>query len=201
MLVRSSTTASTKKYALVVKDDSSGFFKLHPTVTADAPACASASLGWFKRFGVVKQWGSDQGTHFRNEVMKILARTLDSLGGRAPLTAFTGLPPTTPLTVVFSDDHEVEMSAAVLQRSEEQHLTQMAEVLEAMHRDVAETSDRRRMQARARRASKSKPPIFSVGDFVLAAMVTQHASKLVINWQEPKRIVRAISDWVFEGRA
>ncbi|KAE9351508.1 hypothetical protein PR003_g4855 [Phytophthora rubi] len=90
------------------------------------------------------------------------------------------------------------MSAEVLQRSREQHLAQMAEALEAMHRDVAETSDRRRMQARARRASKSKPPNFSVGDFVLVAMVTQHANKLTIDWQGPNRIVRAISDWVFE---
>ncbi|GMF48384.1 unnamed protein product [Phytophthora fragariaefolia] len=29
-------------------------------------------------------------------------------------------------------------------------------------------------------------------------MVTQHANKLAINWQGPKRIVRTISDWVFE---
>ncbi|GMF43538.1 unnamed protein product [Phytophthora fragariaefolia] len=120
------------------------------------------------------------------------------LGGQAPLTAFSGLPPPTPLTVAFSDDHVVEMSAEVLQRIQEHHLTQMAKVLEVMHRDVAETSDRRRMQARARRASKSKPPNFSVDDSVPVAMVTQHADKLTINWQGPKRIVRAISGWVFE---
>ncbi|KAG7387330.1 hypothetical protein PHYPSEUDO_014424 [Phytophthora pseudosyringae] len=74
----------------------------------------------------------------------------------------------------------------------------MAEAVEAMHRDIAETSERRLVLARARRASKSKPPNFATADFVLVAMVTQHANKLVINWHGPKRIVHAISNWEFE---
>ncbi|KAF4027458.1 hypothetical protein GN244_ATG20937 [Phytophthora infestans] len=74
----------------------------------------------------------------------------------------------------------------------------MARALEDMHHEVANTSDQRRIQARARQAARSKPPNFAVGDFVLVAGVLPLANKLAIKWQGPKRIVRAVTAWIFE---
>ncbi|OWZ07298.1 hypothetical protein PHMEG_00020325 [Phytophthora megakarya] len=122
----------------------------------------------------------------------------DKLGGPAPVTAFMGLPATTPLSTIFSANSVVEMDEETLRTKIMDHLTATAASLEPMHREVATCSDQRRMQARARRAAKAKPPNFSVDDFVLAATVIALPNKLAIKWQGPKRVVQAVSDWIFE---
>ncbi|POM64292.1 Hypothetical protein PHPALM_20207 [Phytophthora palmivora] len=148
------------KYVLVLKDDLSGYVELFPTTGPDAASCAVSLLSWFYRYGIVKQWVADQGTHFKNDVIAHLAKEIganhhfitaycpwangtvevvnrmllkcmravlserkmppskwepilgivqaalnhqpsDRLGGRAPITAFTGLPAMTPLAAIF----------------------------------------------------------------------------------------------------
>ncbi|GMF18554.1 unnamed protein product [Phytophthora fragariaefolia] len=248
---------SHNKYVLVVKDDFSSFTELYPAADPDASTCADALLQWFYRYGIVHQWVSDQGTHFKNEVIKKLAANVggnhhfttaycpwangtvevanrlllkcmravlserqmspskwesvlgmvkaalnqqpsDKLGGRAPVTAFMSLPATTPLATIFSADSVIEMDEETLRAKILEHLAATAASLEAIHREVAVTSDRRRLQARARRAAEAKPPNFSAGDFVLAATVIALPNKLAIKWQGPKRVVRALTDWIFE---
>ncbi|KAH9108632.1 hypothetical protein AeMF1_016210 [Aphanomyces euteiches] len=56
------------KYVLVIKDDLSGFVRLH--------ASASALMEWFSMFGVVKTWVSDCGSHFQNQIVDTLRRML-----------------------------------------------------------------------------------------------------------------------------
>ena len=63
-------------YLLVLKDDFSKFVELIPSNTADAEVVVESLLNWFSRFGVVPIWVSDQGTHFKNTVMKELARRM-----------------------------------------------------------------------------------------------------------------------------
>ncbi|GMG14688.1 unnamed protein product [Phytophthora fragariaefolia] len=248
---------SKNKYVLVVKDDFSGFVELYPAAEPDARTCATSLLQWFYRYGVVWQWVSDQGTHFKNQVIQELASRLganhhfttaycpwangtvevvnrlllkciravlseqrlspskweavlgmvqaalnqqpsDKLGGRAPVTAFMGLPATTPLSAIFASDGIVDMDEETLHAKVQEHLVETAKALEMMHRDVSTISDRRRLQARARRAAKAKPPNFSVGDFVLTASVLSMPNKLAIKWQGPKRVVQSLTEWVFE---
>ncbi|GMF59940.1 unnamed protein product [Phytophthora fragariaefolia] len=93
------------------------------------------------------------------------------------------------------------MDEETLSAKVQQHLTETAQALELMHREMSAISDRRRLQARAHRAAKAKPPNFSVGDFVLAASVISMPNKLAIKWQGPKRVVQAITDWVLEVEA
>ena len=69
-------TADKLKYVLVLMDGFSRFVELVPTASATAAATADALLAWFGRYGVVRQWVSDQGTHFLNEVMERLAGRL-----------------------------------------------------------------------------------------------------------------------------
>ncbi|OWZ15123.1 hypothetical protein PHMEG_00011292 [Phytophthora megakarya] len=197
------------KYVLVIKDDFSGFVELIPCTAADSSTCAHGLLQWFQRLVCV----SDQGAHFKNAVIDTLAlrrrshqhdgnlcqtalnhQPADGLGNRATVTVFTCLPAVTPLSIVFT------MDGIVIELIKDEHFREVASALEAMQREVAETSDRRRRHARDRRAAKAKEAFFSDGDSVLAANVIEYPNKLAIKCQGPKRIVNCVSDWIFEAQ-
>lgn len=65
-------------YVLVLKDDMSGYCELVECITADAETVQEALTDWFKRFGVVHQWVSDQGAHFKNKVIDALRKLVGS---------------------------------------------------------------------------------------------------------------------------
>ena len=67
---------SGESYVLILKDDHSSFVLLHPYDTATAENAAESLLSWFSMFGVVPTWVSDQGSHFKNELIANLNRTL-----------------------------------------------------------------------------------------------------------------------------
>ena len=146
-------------YVIILKNDFSSFVWLFPSEDADAASTIDVLMEWFSSFGVVTQWVSDRGSHFKNEVVAGLSdklrgshhftlpycswsngtvevvcrellrvlRALTSefqihfriwpsvlplvkyilnniplvrLGGRCPLTAFTGVPAGLPLRAV-----------------------------------------------------------------------------------------------------
>ncbi|KAE8877505.1 hypothetical protein PF003_g38398 [Phytophthora fragariae] len=64
------------KYVLVLKDGMSGYVELVACLQATADTAYRALIDWFKRFGVVHQWASDQGAHFRNQIIEQLQRAL-----------------------------------------------------------------------------------------------------------------------------
>ncbi|KAJ8558819.1 hypothetical protein ON010_g8630 [Phytophthora cinnamomi] len=63
-------------YVLVLKDDMSGFVELVPCSAATSSEVFIALTDWFKRYGVVNQWVSDQGSHFKNTLIELLRRKL-----------------------------------------------------------------------------------------------------------------------------
>ena len=62
------------KYVLVLKDGMSGFVELIPSTRCTADVVIAGLTDWFKRFGPVRQWVSDQGAHFKNQVVTALAK-------------------------------------------------------------------------------------------------------------------------------
>lgn len=52
--------------------------RLIPAVEADASTAADALSDWFSTFGVVRQWVSDRGTHFKNKLIGMLQSSLRS---------------------------------------------------------------------------------------------------------------------------
>ena len=64
------------KYILILKDDFSSFVWLVKTRTCDTDSAVQALKDWITTFGAPKTWVSDQGSHFKNEVMAKLAATL-----------------------------------------------------------------------------------------------------------------------------
>lgn len=61
------------KYVLVVKDDLSGYCWLEPTSSASAEHTANVLARWIRIFTTPSVWVSDQGSHFKNEVMQQLS--------------------------------------------------------------------------------------------------------------------------------
>jgi transposase InsO family protein len=64
------------KYLLVFKDGFSGYCELVPCQNADHVVVAVSLLDWIKRFGVPSGFVSDQGTHFKNQVISELSRLM-----------------------------------------------------------------------------------------------------------------------------
>ena len=58
------------KYVLVLKDGMSGFVELVPCVSCVDQEVVDALGDWFKRYGPVYQWVSDQGSHFKNQAVE-----------------------------------------------------------------------------------------------------------------------------------
>jgi hypothetical protein len=70
------TAIDGSKYVLVIKDDFSGFVRLTTSASADTAATVAALLDWFAVFGTVYTWVTGCGSHFKNEVMAALRKTL-----------------------------------------------------------------------------------------------------------------------------
>jgi Integrase zinc binding domain len=64
------------KYILLLKDDASGYVWLCPHVMADASSTVESLVHWFSVFTVCKTWCSDQGSHFKNQVVDGVMRAL-----------------------------------------------------------------------------------------------------------------------------
>ena len=62
-----------QKYVLILKDDLSGYVWLEPSAVADATTAADTLMSWFSRFGVCETMVSDQGSHFKNQLIERLA--------------------------------------------------------------------------------------------------------------------------------
>lgn len=64
------------KYLLVVKDDLTHYCELVPCAQATSMVTAEAILDWHSRFGAPKIWISDNGSHFKNEVMNQVCKRM-----------------------------------------------------------------------------------------------------------------------------
>lgn len=60
------------KYILVLKDDASQFVELIPCQNATANEAVRGILSWFARYGIVTKWVTDQGAHFKNELVRLV---------------------------------------------------------------------------------------------------------------------------------
>jgi transposase InsO family protein len=64
------------KYVLIVKEDYSNYIWLKQCKNADAYSSVAVLIEWFATFGVVQQWVSDKGSHFKYKVMTDIQKQL-----------------------------------------------------------------------------------------------------------------------------
>jgi transposase InsO family protein len=237
----------------------SGFVEFNECSEATAEMVLAALMDWFSRFGVVYTWVTDQGTHFKNQLIEHLRKQLGAhhhftlpycpwsngtvevvnrlllrclkallserkmqesewpkllklvqmaLNGRpsprlknqAPVTAMTALPADGLMKAIVKTKPVQVDDVQVVWSKQQEHMEHLCTSLELMHRECAEESEKLRKQARLRREKKSSVHNinFQEGDFVLVAAVGAHANKLAATWKGPRRIVQALSEYVYE---
>ncbi|POM77265.1 Hypothetical protein PHPALM_5378 [Phytophthora palmivora] len=216
------------KYLLVLKDHATHFCELVVGDAADSAVATAAILDWHSRFGAPPMWVSDNGSHFKNEVVAELSRrlksqqhftlayspwingsvervnrdilqvlramlleykistkdwtylvplvqaslnhtALPSLGNRAPVELFTGLPCPSPLAEFYHPDSKKLVTLPDTSEAIDKHLAELRASLCAMHQPIA---DHRLKQ---RRVDEKK------------------GNKLLVTWQGPYKVVRADS--------
>jgi hypothetical protein len=64
------------QYMLVLKDDASHYCELVKCETPTSAVAADSTMDWHSRFGIPRDWISDQGSHFKNEVIDKLCTRL-----------------------------------------------------------------------------------------------------------------------------
>jgi hypothetical protein len=249
---------ATLKYLLVLYDDFSQMVWLEPAAAASSEMAARGILEYCAAYGVPKIWVSDNGSHFKNEVLGYLREALgsDHRFGVANVPFSNGTSermvkeakkcfkavllehkrhPTdwvpfvkvvqyalntahrqrlgyTPYEIMFGRQSATALSAILLRDFDEvlwqvkpvdtkaiqQHCSGLIVALAQMHRKVEERHVKQRQRSRDH-ASRGALPNFSVGDFVLRAIVRKagkHA-KLASTWVGPSRITAAGTGHVF----
>jgi transposase InsO family protein len=121
-----------------------------------------------------------------------------SRGNVAPLTAFTGQDPSPPISTFMRTETAKPVTMSQVQRERALNIEKLVAACAELHpmvqRDVQE--NRRRMRESR---SAGKLPNFAEGDFVLVAREDFSAGqKLALRWRGPRRIVKALGNYVFQ---
>ncbi|KAE8884486.1 hypothetical protein PF003_g31408 [Phytophthora fragariae] len=121
---------------------------------------------------------------------------LPSLGDKAPVELFTGLPPTSALDVIWNPHRSHDDEPIAVDLSEPaivKRLDELRRSLQEMHKEVADIRERRRLQQMA--AKKGAPCNFSEGDFVFWSRVDARlpGNKLMVRWVGPFKVIDALS--------
>lgn len=116
----------------------------------------------------------------------------------APITAFTGLPPTPPIATFMSSDtaRPVTIAEVIQRRALDVHALQ--ERMQALRPVVESSLQANRARARTA-AERGELANFTEGDYVLVARDEFHAGeKLCLRWRGPRRVTKAINDYVYQ---
>ena len=249
--------ANGDKYILMVRDDHPDYKWLFPFPTTNAFNAASALVEWCAAFGVPNGFMSDGPTHFRNETLRLLCKSLrvkrhftlpytpwsnvaverlgkellrvfravtselqmrpeewpDLLpvvqstlnqtpspqrGNYAPVTAFTGAQPTPPIATFIRTTTTKPMSISDIQKDRTLNIDSLKTFIADLHPIVQSAVSTNRSRGREA-AGRGQLPNFTEGDYVLVARDDLTAGeKLSLRWRGPRRIIKAINDYVYQ---
>lgn len=71
-------SSNNMEYIQILKDDFSGYCYLRSCAKSDAETTAKILMEYFTTFIPVINWFSDQGSHFKNQLIEILAKTISA---------------------------------------------------------------------------------------------------------------------------
>ena len=119
-------------------------------------------------------------------------------GNVAPITAFTGLEPTPPVKTFIRTATSTPLTITDIQLEKSVNIHELQKRVEELHPIVQTNLDNNRKVKREAQ-SKGKLANFEEGDFVLVAREDFHkGEKLALRWRGPRRIVKALNDYVFQ---
>lgn len=119
-------------------------------------------------------------------------------GNIAPITAFMGREPSSPITTFLRSSIVKPITVEELQLEQALNVETLKGLMAEINPKVWDTVEANRARYRAT-LHRGKLPTFTEGDYVLVARDEFFAGeKLALRWRGPRRIVKAISDYVFE---
>ena len=124
-----------------------------------------------------------------------------TLGNRTPVTVFTGLPAENPLRTLFPRRIAKAKDLRFVEAQKISNADRLIRLLSRMHKEVHERRTKKRLDAIKRHNAKTSVQEVNVdiGDFVLVVKIGKDDNhKLRVAWQGPHRVVRAVSELVFE---
>ncbi|OWZ00772.1 Retrotransposon protein [Phytophthora megakarya] len=128
------------QYVLVLKDDMSCYCVL--------VVCA------------VSQWVSDRGTHFKNQLLELLRKSYGSAHhfttAYCPWANGTVEDSSPPIHTILHPQTTEVFDAHILYQKQDEHIAAVQASLENMHRTLTQEAEKRRSQARDRRAAKKR---------------------------------------------
>jgi hypothetical protein len=124
------------------------------------------------------------------------------LGGKAPVTVFTGQRPDNPLDQLFGKVDQSSLNFfRVPPEKIVQELKQLQDSLAKMHRRVRLTSEDHRAKRRTQSRIFRREPNFIVGDYVLVGDPEPEkrvGRKLSLLWKGPFRITDTLNGYIFQ---
>lgn len=119
-------------------------------------------------------------------------------GNIPPLTAFTGLNPTPPISTFIRTSTCATVALSELQRERALNISILQSKMADLHPIVQGSVQSGREKTR-KTMSRGVLPKFSEGDFVLVARDDFTAGeKLSLRWRGPRRVIKALSDYVYQ---
>ena len=121
-------------------------------------------------------------------------------GNIAPLTAFTGRSPDSPLQSLVCVAADQTLPLSEIKSRQLMNIKELRSSVDAIHRRAHASASAHRASSRARQnTSQATFANFDIGDFVLVAKREfRGGEKLSLRWRGPYRIVLARSDHVFD---
>lgn len=118
-------------------------------------------------------------------------------GNISPFTAFMGREPTAPIATFLRNSTTKSVTVDATKLESLMNITQLKNRVAELHPIVENTLEKNRSIGR-KNASRGKLPNFTEGDFVLVAREDFFAGeKLALRWRGPRRVQRAINDYVY----
>jgi transposase InsO family protein len=128
----------------------------------------------------------------------VLNHTVTDSRPIAPVTAFTGLHPSSPLDAIRIPRLDSLVPTPISSAELHSRIDSLRESLNSIHRSIVSNRNRRRDYSNCNRQSL---PNFITGDFVIVAVPvsanTSYRHKLQVRWTGPFRIVDCLSDYVY----
>lgn len=124
-----------------------------------------------------------------------------SLGNRAPITAFTGLPAHNPLRTLLPAGALQPASLDFVKSQRIIHIEAIAKALDEIHRDISKRKNKLTEDAIHRQNARThvRSINFEIGDFVLVVKRSEkQGNNLRVTWKGPRRISRVASELIFE---
>jgi len=119
-------------------------------------------------------------------------------GNISPITAFTGMDATPPIATILRTDTATPVTVAEAQRERLFNNEALKSRLAELHPLVQNAVRTNRQQSRIAQ-SRGQLPNFAEGDYVLLAREDFFkGEKLALRWRGPRRIIKALNDYVYQ---